>query len=99
MKTLKEEREAIVEAIKDYDENVGWVCYPDDVATALLSHEEKVVARVREDILNATFDVMPAPDNAKDFMGDFERGVVEGGYYVKKCVLEALTLPITDENV
>ena len=42
MKTLKEEREAIVEAIKDYDENVGWVCYPDDVATALLSHEEKV---------------------------------------------------------
>jgi len=46
MTNLKAEREAIVEAIKDYDENVGWVCYPDDVATALLSYEEKVVARV-----------------------------------------------------
>lgn len=86
MKTLKAEREAIVEAIKDYDENVGWVCYPDDVATALLSHEERVVESKNRDIRDRVTVYVN-----KKFLEDTIIDPVE--------LYKALTLPITDENV
>lgn len=44
----------------------------------------------KERVLEATSDVIPPAGE----MGDYERGVIEGGCYVKRIVLEALT-PIT----
>jgi len=81
--------------------------YPNSLVTILDSFEtefkqalqqERQTSQEREReivdaIENATFDVLPAPDNAKDFMGDYERGVVEGGYYVKKLVLDSIKEP------
>ena len=54
--------------------------------------------RIGVAIRSALGEVHPAPNDAKDFMGDYERGVVEGGYLVKTWVMEALTPTKTDKQ-
>lgn len=66
-----------------------------NVMVAILNYAE---ARVREEmkkkieeIKEMTLDIQPLPEDAKTYMGDFERGTVGGGYYVKESILEILT--------
>jgi hypothetical protein len=42
-------------------------------------------------ILEDLSEVIAPPEDAKRFMGDWERGVVSGGYSVKERTLEAIT--------
>ena len=100
MKTLKEEREAITDKLStickqadQYQINAG---YPVEtpaikiVEALLLSHEEKVVAGVREEIKSWLMNY-----DSKDGYSTAYDGVIEHIY----DRVNTLTLPITDENV
>lgn len=57
-------------------------CYDTGYDDAIQSVRERVEAELGH--------VLPLPEDAEEFMGDFERGTVGGGYYVKKIVFNAL---------
>lgn len=81
---------------KNYlDDTMGMDTARDILRTALTNHSVKVRERLVKEIEAATTHILPLPDDAKDFMGDFERGTVGGGHYVKRIILEAIA-PQTD---
>lgn len=94
MKILKEEREAIVEAMNPLEfqdfKDGRWYTNVEKLKTylrtALLSHEEKVVARYRTQLRTNLTDYA----NQK-FLGGMVIDPVE--------LYEALTSPLTDEKV
>lgn len=49
-----------------------------------------VLDMVREELKQELSEVLPLPEDAKRFMGEWERGVVGGGYSVKERVLSRL---------
>ncbi len=102
MKTLKEDREAIVETLHkarldrfdDYT-TIGEDRYlrefiDEVVVPALLSHEERVVAMVKKEIKSWLMNY-----DSKDGYSTAYDGVIEHIY----DRVNTLTLPITDENV
>ena len=58
-----------------------------ELSELITTHRTQLLQEIEGEVLNETFDVLPPPDDAKDFMGDWERGVVTGGYSVKERVL------------
>lgn len=102
MKTLQEEREAIVEEFNKWRSiqtqtgnqiTLSMDCLASlksDVRTALLSHEEKVVAMVREEIRK----LVKVKDPTR--MHNPELGKING--YNKALTDVMNTLPITDED-
>jgi len=59
--------------------------------------EGKLRERIRGEIENELFSVVAPPEDAKDFMGDWERGVVTSGYSVKQRVLSLPSLKANDD--
>lgn len=105
MNTLQEEREAIVDGLINDTQQDGFCSQRRSaLLKALLSHEEKVVARVREEVLN---DALQEIENARlefnparhhsDPEAIFDRCRNYVGYLITQYSDPSLTLPITDE--
>jgi vacuolar-type H+-ATPase subunit E/Vma4 len=85
MKTLAEEREAIVEELSNWVTRGYEEIAKNDIRQALISHEEKVVARVREEIAR----------ELEKYQHESDMNSIGIQHLIKKL----LTLPITDEKV
>jgi len=114
MKTLKEEREAIVEEFRNLYVEIEEVMersvldrYESWLRTALLSHEEKVVASANSDFKSLEESYMALKDDyseicrALGFKGNawFGDPLESHETIIKRAKELALTFPITDEKV
>jgi hypothetical protein len=69
-----QEIERIVEEIKDYDENVGWVCWPDDVKKALTTYSNARALEAVEKVEKGVPEKIPefvavSPEDALNIEG------------------------------
>lgn len=108
MSTLKEEREAIVEEIGQLfadcfvNKARSWGEIKKDIDTALLSHEEKVMERVRkekEDIF-VEIEQFKSEVATMNYNDDFKDGIYATIEHILSMpCFESVLTPITDENV